>query len=278
MESVLTNFNSMDKQINLKIAGFSIGITAEKGEYLEKLENFYEGFISHKRKSDFSINIHNKPVEKRAPSTSLVSLIKKNNSYSVVSKSLKFYILGDIYPGEEKGDYYHRNKFFVKPFFDSFLRTCVQFLLEKKGGVILHASAVDLNGKGFVFSGPPNIGKTTIVNLKKGLDIVAEDCVILGRQNNSYFMFETPWSGKRNKKVRLDKIFFLKKYKRLKFQRLNRAGALMETTSNAAMDIFGEDKYKKAFNNLENLITEIPCYNLYFSLTSRVWDRIPELD
>jgi len=276
--SILMKFGPMNKQLNLNIAGISIGILAAKIEYLDSLEKFYQGFLSDKAKSDFYITIQDKPVENRAPGTVLVSLKKKNSGFSIISKSLKSYILGDIYPSENKGDYYQKYIFFVIPFFDSFLRTCVQLILEKKGGAILHASAVNFVGKGYVFSGPPNIGKTTIVNLKNGLDIVAEDCATISRQNGSFYIYETPWSGKQNRSVKLDKIFFLKKYKRLKFQRLNRANALLETTSNADMDIFGKEQYEKAFQNLENLVKETSCYNLYFSLTSRVWDRIPKLD
>lgn len=265
----------MNKQLNLKIAGFSIGITAGKAEYLEKLENFYEGFMGDNKKSDLSIRIENRPEIKTAPTTKYVSVIKKNNNYKVVNKNQKAYVVGDIYPGEKRCSYYSRYNQLIIPFFDSLLKSCVQILLEKKSGVFLHASAVNLRGKGYVFSGPSTAGKTTIVNMKKGLDIISEEYVTVCKHNGNFSIFETPWCGRHNKQTKLDKIFFLKKDKRLKFQRLNKAESLMEILSNADLTIFEEDEYEKIINILESIVSKIHCYNLHFSLTSDVWDRIP---
>ena len=162
----------------------------------------------------------------------------------------------------------------IVPFFDSLLKSCVQILLERKNGIFLHASAVSLNGKGFVFSGPATAGKTTIVNMKKGLDILSEEYVTICKHNGIYSIFETPWCGRHNKQTKLDKIFFLKKDNTLKFQRLNKAESFMEILSNADLTIFEEDEYERAYNILEGIVSKIPCYNLYFSLKSAVWERI----
>jgi len=265
----------MNKQLNLKIAGFSIEITAEKDEYLKMLENFYEGFLGDEIEPDFSIKIEDRSVIKTVPTTKYVTLIKKKNHYTAVNKNRKSYIVGDIFPGEKRGSYYNRYNQLIIPFFDSLLKSCVQLLLEKKRGVFLHASAVNLKGKGYVFSGPSTAGKTTIVNMKKGLNILSEEYVTVCKHNGFYAIFETPWCGRHNKHAKLDKIFFLKKDKRLKFQRLNKAESLMEIMSNADLTIFEEDEYEKVLYILESIVSKIPCYNLFFSLTSDVWDRIP---
>ena len=237
----------MNKQINLKIADFSIGITAEKAEDLEKLENFYEGFLDDNKKSDLLIRIENKTEIKTVPTTKYVSVIKKNNHYTAVNQNQKAYVVGDIYLREKRCRYYNRYNQLIIPFFDSLLKSCVQLLLEKKSGIFLHASAVNLRGKGYVFSGPSTSGKTTIVNMEKGLDIISEEYVTVCKHNGNFSIFETPWCGRHNKRTKLDKIFFLKKDSTLKFQRLNKAESFMEIMSNADLTIFEEDEYEKAF-------------------------------
>lgn len=265
----------MNKHLGLSIAGFTISITAEKDEYLKMLNNFYEGFVGDNIKPDLSIRIEDRAEIKTVPTTKYVSVIKKNNHYKVVNKNRKSYVVGDIYPGEKRCSYYNRYKHLIIPFFDSLLKSCVQILLEKKSGVFLHASAVNLKGKGYVFSGPATAGKTTIVNMKKGLNIISEEYVTVCKHNGFYSIFETPWCGSFNKQTKLDKIFFLKKDKSLKFQRLKKAESLMEILSNADLTIFEADEYEKTYDILESIVSKIPCYNLFFSLTSDVWDRIP---
>jgi hypothetical protein len=221
----------MNKQLNIKIAGFSIGIRAEKTEYLEQLEKFYKGFVSNDKKSDFLIGIEDRTEIKTVPTTKYVSVIRKNNHYKVVNENRKSYVFGDIFPEEKRCSYYNQYNPMIIPFFDSFLKSCVHILLEKKNGVFLHASAVNLKGKGYVFSGPSTSGKTTIVNMKKGLDIISEEYVTVCKHNGYYSIFETPWCGRHNQQTKLDKIFFLKKDKNLKFQKLSTAESFMEILS-----------------------------------------------
>lgn len=64
--------------------------------------------------------------------------------------------------------------------------------------VLLHASFVDLNGEGIVFTGPSGIGKTTQAQLWEkyiGATIVNGDKVFIRNVQGEALAYGTPWSG-----------------------------------------------------------------------------------
>ena len=83
---------------------------------------------------------------------------------------------------------------------------------------LLHASASCYKGKALIFTGRPNAGKSTIMSLiSDTYPSLADDSVIIKKESNGYFMYQTPfiekndWVKKTNKAFQIDKIFFLKK-------------------------------------------------------------------
>lgn len=85
----------------------------------------------------------------------------------------------------------------------SFYRSLIKF-----GGFMLHASAVALDNKAYLFSAPCGTGKSTHTALweeyfkSRGAYVINDDkpAIRIG-ENDEFFVYGTPWSGKSDKNV-----------------------------------------------------------------------------
>jgi len=101
--------------------------------------------------------------------------------------------------------------------------------LLRFNGLMLHSSAVALDGKGYLFSGPCGMGKSTHTRLWQSVfgdeaKVFNDDKPALRRLDGKWFAYGTPWCGKDhiniNMKVPLAGICFLKQSDENKIRRL----------------------------------------------------------
>lgn len=77
------------------------------------------------------------------------------------------------------------------------IRNICQLLLAKNNGVILHASACLVKGKAHLFLGKSGAGKSTTVRLLfRDFLPLADDMVILKKENKQFFFYQTPFIEK----------------------------------------------------------------------------------
>ena len=139
-------------------------------------------------------------------------------------------------------------------------------------GLMLHSSAVALNGKAYLFSGPCGVGKSTHTSLWR--DVFGEDVVVfnddkpaLRRIDGRWYAYGTPWCGKDginvNMKVPLAGICFLKQSDHNEIRRLEGKQALSKVISQTTYRLRDADKMMKMMKNVDQLIAEIPIYELF---------------
>ena len=139
------------------------------------------------------------------------------------------------------------------------------------GGFYLHSSAVELDGKAYLFSGPPGMGKSTHTKLWKSVfgeaaQIFNDDKPALRRIDGKWFAFGTPWCGKdrinQNKKVPLAGICFLKRGKENKIRRLGPKEAFPLLMSQTIHKLEDSEKLDFLLGNIDFLLKEIPIFEL----------------
>ena len=71
------------------------------------------------------------------------------------------------------------------------------YLTLIKGDILIHASAVNFDGAGYVFSGKSGKGKTTMARLWEscGAKIIHDDRLIIRKSDNGYKMYNAPAYG-----------------------------------------------------------------------------------
>lgn len=115
--------------------------------------------------------------------------------------------------------------------------------LMRMGGMMLHSSAVELDGKAYLFSGPSGMGKSTHTKLWQQIfpsaRVFNDDKPAMRKLDGVWYAYGTPWCGKDginiNIKVPVAGICFLRRGEENKIRRLSKieaAAAIITQTLN----------------------------------------------
>ena len=139
-------------------------------------------------------------------------------------------------------------------------------------GLMLHASAVALDNRAYLFSGQCGMGKSTHTRLwqqtfGEGAKVFNDDKPALRRLEDGWFAYGTPWCGKDginlNMKVPLAGICFLKRGEENRIRRLNPQEAISMVLSQTLNKFHYEATLDLLLSHVNHLVTEIPIYELY---------------
>jgi len=154
-------------------------------------------------------------------------------------------------------------------------------LLAQGYGVLLHACGVVDQGKGMVFAGFGETGKSTTARLwagQNGVSVLNDDCVLVRKVNGKFWVYGTPWHGvggmALSEGAPLDKIFFLKQSEQ------NKASLLSSIHSTSALIARSFAPYWDAqgmdftLQIMEDICQAIPCYELEFTPEQSIVDYV----
>lgn len=133
------------------------------------------------------------------------------------------------------------------------------------GAMLMHASCVDLNGKGVVFTGFSGVGKTTQAELWQkylGAQIINGDKVLVRQMHGGFFGCGLPWKGSSeyclNQKTQIQGIVVLRQAKENRITRLDFARATELFAPHIFMPHWDKECLGNVFDTLEKLLDEIP--------------------
>jgi len=142
-----------------------------------------------------------------------------------------------------------------------------RLLFEK--GLVLHASAVQYEGKGILFSAPSETGKTTQARLwceKMGAELINNDRPAVKVVKNKVYVYGTPWSGLpeecNNNNSTLNAIIMLEQAPKNSIYKLNTAEAISRLMPRCFLPYYDSGLMSIAISNLEELLKNIPIYLL----------------
>ena len=172
----------------------------------------------------------------------------------------------------DASQYRARSRESLSPFNCAYVESSAQFSywLLRFSGMMLHASAIELDGRAYLFSGPCGIGKSTHTRLWKeefsSSVIFNDDKPALRLIDGRWFAYGTPWSGKNhvnaNMRVPLAGICFLKRGAENSIRRLSTVEAVPRLI-NQTMRVFGkEGELDLMLRAVESLAKNIPIYEL----------------
>lgn len=143
--------------------------------------------------------------------------------------------------------------------------------LLKFDGMMLHASAVELNGKAYLFSGPCGTGKSTHTKIWQqtfgsAAQVFNDDKPALRCLEGKWYAYGTPWCGKdginQNKKVPLAGICFLKQAPENKIRQLSPMEAIQRIISQTRRRFAQVENLDLMLQIVEKLALEIPVFEL----------------
>ncbi|WP_456081167.1 hypothetical protein [Mediterraneibacter sp.] len=140
----------------------------------------------------------------------------------------------------------------------------------KYGGIMIHSSAVEVDGKAYLFSAPSGTGKSTHTKQWQkyfGTDraiIINDDKPVLRRLEDGWYAYGTPFSGKTdenvNKKVKLQGICMLERGEN-RIRQIQPAEAIPLILQQTIRP--KNEKYLgKMMEIMDQLLREVPVYRM----------------
>lgn len=136
-------------------------------------------------------------------------------------------------------------------------------------GLVLHASAVQYEGKGILFSAPSETGKTTQARLwceKMGAELINNDRPAVKVIENKAYVYGTPWSGLpsecNNNYSSLNAIVMLEQASENSIYKLNTSEAISRLMPRCFWPYYDSGLMDIAISNLERLLKNVPIYLL----------------
>ena len=138
------------------------------------------------------------------------------------------------------------------------------------GGMMLHSSAVMVDGRVYLFSAPSGTGKSThtalwLQYLGERAKIINDDKPAIRVKGEKAYVYGTPWSGKtdlnRNVRGELAGIAVVKRSEANQIRRLNKKEsifALLDQTTRSRK----EERVERLFQVMETIIQTVPIYEL----------------
>ncbi|RJQ51007.1 MAG: hypothetical protein C4521_13010 [Actinobacteria bacterium] len=168
--------------------------------------------------------------------------------------------------------------------FDAFLRVLYSVLLPMRGGLLVHASALGRQGRGLIFTGPPEAGKTTVVRLSGGDSIIGDELIAVRRMEGHVRAFITPfWNEPHLAKsfatdVPARALFLLRQDRRTYLEPLSSIDASVAMLPNVFYEPEHSGLSQDALDALGGILEETECYRLHFlPEAEQLWGCIDEL-
>lgn len=145
------------------------------------------------------------------------------------------------------------------------------FLLLSHSGMMLHSSAVELDGKAYLFSGNCGAGKSTHTRLWQQVfgeraQVFNDDKPALRYIDGKWYAYGTPWCGKdginQNKKLPLAGICFLEQAQENRIRRLNTKDVLSRVIAQTLFRFKSVGSLDLLLSMVDKLVREIPVFEL----------------
>ena len=158
-------------------------------------------------------------------------------------------------------------------------------LLLDHNGLMLHSSAVVVDGYAYLFSADSGIGKTTHTSLwlevfgDKAF-IINDDKPVIRKIDGQWYVYGTPWCGKHNTntnaKAKLGAIVFLERSEKNWIEPENVKDAIPKFFKQTTRKLTLEEYMDKALSNMEEVLSETPLYKMGCDISEEAADMAYE--
>jgi len=290
------------RSFNLKIAGYNIGFKASAGGPGIVVSPRFLRNVSHDSNADIDIRVHSgkfklPPEAERVFHAPFVEvrngiLIHNNPDFWSVWKHDSQLYIKTIFPLSG----YPKNavlKFsLVEPEWDLWMETdkkvidpfeypldglILYYLTVIKRDIMIHASGVNIEGQGFLFSGVSGKGKSTMAMLwnTAGATVIHDDRLIIRRSVAGYTMYNTPvYSNDVPLDSLLSRIFIIEHGDENKLIPLKGASAVTQVMANCIQHTWGQSIVSGLLESVSEMCNMVSASRLFFLPESNIIDFI----
>lgn len=167
---------------------------------------------------------------------------------------------------------------------NSFFHTGWEQFLIQKNRLILHASLLNTQFGGLIFSGPSGIGKSTQAELWKEYEEAEQingDRPILYKKENVWMGYGSPYAGSSkcyvNKGVPVRAIMLLAQGEDCRIMPLRKSEAFREIFRNCTVYSWNREFVERVITLVTELVSDIPIYRLICTPDQRAVEAVKEL-
>ena len=151
------------------------------------------------------------------------------------------------------------------------------YLTAIHGDIMIHASGVSFEGKGYIFSGVSGKGKTTMTELwdKHGARIIHDDRLIIRKTLTGFSMYNTPvYRNDEPRESTLDIIFIIDHGTENELIPVRGASAITSLITNCIQHNWSEAIIKRLLDSASGICTSVPFYHLWFRADQSIIDYL----
>lgn len=153
-------------------------------------------------------------------------------------------------------------------------------LLPRWQGLACHASSVDDNGRGFLFVGVSEAGKSTMAGLwhgREGVRVLSDERTVV-RFQDGVRIYGTPWHGSlpvySPSSAPLAAVLFLKQGRENRLVPISRSDAAKRLMVCGYLPFWSAAGMEASLDVLDRLTMQVPCLELTFLADGRVVDLV----
>ena len=156
----------------------------------------------------------------------------------------------------------------------------LMYALAGREGACIHATAVDLSGKGYLFPGRSGAGKSTISRsfASKKRSVLSDDRVVVRKIGPTFRCFGTPWAGDaeiaQNRSLPLHGICFIHHGNENRLETIKPVEAFERLMPVTSIPWYDEKVMPDILSFCEDMVTNVPVYDLYFRPGEEVVDLL----
>ncbi len=283
--------------MNINIAEFIFGIESDIAEEDLHTEKVYSTFLSSDCPEIFVRGHYEGLPDIQLTDSNLifdsgifwrVYSSKGNIIFSLYSSALGTnpYCIAVFKDDFRTGDVYHlskndeiENRIFLHPLAFPLFHLLMVSILSKGHGLLIHASGISDNGKGYLFPASSTHGKTTMARLwGDQATILNDERIILRARNNRLWIYGTPWHGELEtispSGVPLEGIFFIEHAKENDMRRVKGSYAAAELFKHCVQPQWVPEGMSFMLDFCVETVQTVPCFNLGFNPDKKVIDAI----
>jgi hypothetical protein len=143
-------------------------------------------------------------------------------------------------------------------------------LLSQGRGSLFHACGIEDDGKGYLFLGNSEDGKSTTAKLwhGQGMGVLNDDRIIVREREGSFWMCGTPWHGDfkvhSSRELPIRKLFFLRHGQKNSVQVKSSAEAVSMLLTRSFPPFWDKEGMAFTIEFCHRLVSSIPCHELTF--------------
>lgn len=274
------------KFLKIEAAGICFRVRVERPRTYLYLKRRFKNFLS-KRKPDFTINfikphkdlkISRELFAELANSPQSLILIKSKEKYFFSAESEPSKTIGFIDRNSNECLLYDLFSRWPGSFFSDFLLFCFYVFFGYRNSFMLHACGLSQNSEGYIFCGPSGSGKTTVAGMSKKLTLLSDERLAMSKNGEGFYVHGMPWGKGGNNFAKLKGIFFLAKSKKIFFKKLKPSLAASRIITDASLGFLDSNINTNILDSVTEIVSSVPCYEMYFSLESPIWEKMPKLN